>query len=856
MSDDFDSWLAKRPRWLQTAAAKAFRDPAFPRPDDFKALGDLCLAEARGIEADFEAAPTGMFAPGSSEDSLRLNRLKSVNGVNAMRKDASLDFGDASLCVVYGPNGSGKSGFARIVKHAAGAKTSRSVLPDVFGSSPEVPRAEIVYSKNGVETSAAWTASSAPIAELRHLHVFDTAAALSYVNDQNEPTYEPRRLRFITRLVEIADKVSSELRSRKDERARTVQAPSDLNSEAPLIFVQTMSADLSHDELRSKFPRAEDHERRRAELKRVLDAPALAATLADLDRRVGQISDLHGRLQGMAAALSDDGLDEWARKREAKHAARRAADEAAAVTFTKSALDGVGEDTWRRMWEAARSYSTLVAYKGVSFPKTDDALCVLCQQKLDDEAVRSRLLGFEEFVRGAVEQKAKEADGADRAHMETLPRLPAVEDWLQMFSGLTEAEEVAKSIHRAASETLHRMATAASRDEVSAVDFTPLLQLVSAHRAETDGERALLAAALKADERPKLQTELRFLRAVDWWHDNFKGILEELDRKKSLALLAAAERLSETTALTKKKGELAESEMTKAYRTRFEEERSALGAGHVRVALRDPKKTKGRLEYGVALSDARRDERIDAVLSEGESRIVALAAFIADMRGSDASYPLLFDDPISSLDCDFEQKVIERLVALARERQVIVFTHRLSLVVGIQEKLSEAANIQSLRSRWGRSGHTDTESCRTASCKTALNTLIEDRIRRAIRHRDAEDAAAYDAEIGNVATEFRIILERVVEDVLICGVVMRFRRDVQTKNKLSKLSRITPTDCALIESLMTKYSAFEHSISRELWPPIPEVDELRGDAVRLRNWVAEFTPRAVRVSTDAERSAS
>lgn len=50
--------------------------------------------------------------------------------------------------------------------------------------------------------------------------------------------------------------------------------------------------------------------------------------------------------------------------------------------------------------------------------------------------------------------------------------------------------------------------------------------------------------------------------------------------------------------------------------------------------------------------------RVAEVLSEGERRIVALAAFIADVTGRDTKAPFVFDDPISSLDQIFEEKVI------------------------------------------------------------------------------------------------------------------------------------------------------------------------------------------------------
>jgi hypothetical protein len=55
------------------------------------------------------------------------------------------------------------------------------------------------------------------------------------------------------------------------------------------------------------------------------------------------------------------------------------------------------------------------------------------------------------------------------------------------------------------------------------------------------------------------------------------------------------------------------------------------------------------------------------------------------------------------------------------------------------------------------------------------------------------------------------LVERSVEDELCSGVINRYRREINTLNKLQRLSAITPADCALIDGMMTKYSAFEHS---------------------------------------------
>src|SRR5699024_5981998 len=63
------------------------------------------------------------------------------------------------------------------------------------------------------------------------------------------------------------------------------------------------------------------------------------------------------------------------------------------------------------------------------------------------------------------------------------------------------------------------------------------------------------------------------------------------------------------------------------------------------------------------------------VLSEGEQKVLALADFLAEARLAGISAPIIFDDPVSSLDHRRVHEVSERIVDLSEENQVIVFTH-------------------------------------------------------------------------------------------------------------------------------------------------------------------------------------
>jgi len=245
---------------------------------------------------------------------------------------------------------------------------------------------------------------------------------------------------------------------------------------------------------------------------------------------------------------------------------------------------------------------------------------------------------------------------------------------------------------------------------------------------------------------------------------------------------------------------------------------------------------KGLVSQGTQLAD---------ILSEGEHRIVALAAFLADVTGRGSQSPFIFDDPISSLGQRFEEKTIDRLIELSADRQVIVFTHRLSFVSILNDKSdSEVSNIHIRRQPWG-TGEPGEIPLFGRRPDRALNALGNERVSRARTAFNEEGFDEYYPLGKAICSDFRILIERIVETVFLADVIQRHRRAVNTMGKVQELTKINLSDCNLIDEMMTKYSAYEHSQSQEAPVEIPEPDELASDIERMVDWHTEFKGRPI-----------
>jgi ABC-type histidine transport system ATPase subunit len=87
------------------------------------------------------------------------------------------------------------------------------------------------------------------------------------------------------------------------------------------------------------------------------------------------------------------------------------------------------------------------------------------------------------------------------------------------------------------------------------------------------------------------------------------------------------------------------------------------------------------------ISQVIRDKHsLSDILSEGEQKAIALAEFLTELRLEDCNAPVIFDDPVTSLDHHIIDQIARRLIELSKERQVVIFTHSIIFFNSIKQK--------------------------------------------------------------------------------------------------------------------------------------------------------------------------
>lgn len=863
----FDSileWSSSRPAWQRDALRRIIAEGKLSDQDKAE-LVQLCLKGQGAEGVILEAAPlvaAHVPAAATAGSAITLVSIGQVSGVNRLAAGQTLPFAPSGITVVYGDNGVGKSGYARILKRACRARFVGDLLANAFDpAAAGVASATIAYNEGATPaTPVAWANDGKPHATLSAVSVFDRDCATVHVRNENEVAFRPFGLDVPDELAAVCQAVKEALNAEQTRLKGiqdTVFLQPTFNVDTPVgKILSSLKATTKLASLEEMARLSEDEEGRLSQLNEDLARDPLRA--ATEQRAAAQT--LHRFSNDLAAALSttaDEPLSRLLALAEDSRDKQAAAKLAAETAFGDAVISGVGEKTWRTLWEAARRYSVEVAYPRQPFPpEATDTHCVLCLQTLPEDAA-ARMAAFECFVQADTEKAAGEAareyQVALRA-VETSPiRIAAFP--LRRQLALKSKATGAAVLRALAAARMRRWIALVSVDEPgtvhmpdSAPDPVPAVRQVVADMERYAGE---LMAAANPTGRKVLEDERNALRDRKALSVLLPKARAEIDRLAQLARLSKCVTETTTNAVTSLGNSIADQVITPRMRDRFQEEIQKLAASRVRVDIVRSGGKYGSPQYQVKLF-ANDRAKVHSVLSEGEQTCVALAVFLAELATAGHSSCLVFDDPVSSLDHRWRRKVAERLAEEAAVRQIIVFTHDLVFLNDLQtlaRQRSVPIKEISLTQTAAGAGIVH-EGLPWAGQKIPerLDNLEKD-ARAARLLYDAHDDEGYATAVSNFYNRLRSTWERALEDRAFCNVVNRHRDYIDAKN-LKRVTVLTETDTAVwasgFKTCCDVTDAHDPSRGRNASPPPP--GDLLKHVGELKDWAENLRVRQAAIT--------
>lgn len=853
------AWSQDRPAWQREALRRLMLSNELS-DEDINAFAEICKS-GHGLAEQRDVVPLAKeHVPDQATGSpVSLVSIFHHRGVNALAEDQTLKFGPG-LTVVYGDNGAGKTGYIRILKSACRARGPEKILGNVVSSTaPLAPVVAIKY-KVGAEPAPREWAGGNEDEFVSRVSVFDTQCAAVYLTEKTDVAFRPFGLDLFDKLVRACKAVRAKLES--EQRVLSTNALAALQTTIPegtavAKFLANVSSLTKPEAVQLLAQLSPEDEARLAFLdKSLLDLQANdpEKLVRQLTVRAGRVQALVRHLKEVEAALSDSALKAVF---DARTEGRRKSEEAKRLreaTFPQGLMQGTGTDAWTALWESARRLSQEHAYPGKPFPVVGDgAQCVLCQQDIDHAAAH-RLKQFEDFVVSTVERELRqirEVFTRQRiAFADLKTTTEAVDETLKEIR--IEHEAVADAIRAALASNEKRRAavvSALTEDKDLAADCAALVSVAAGAEglsAQIDERIRTLRTSANDQTRKSMTAEVQELRARKSLAAHQQAVLDDIERRKKFAAYGLCIDDTKTQAITAKSTAVTKAVVSQKLKKSFQDELVSLSFRDVEVELKELGGADGVFYHKLVLTRAPGVE-LPKVVSEGEQRCLSIAAFFAELSTADDLSGIVFDDPVSSLDFHWRNGVARRLVQESKARQVIVFTHDLVFLFALQqyaEKLGVEPLDQYVRHQSKGAGvcteelpwealHVKKKIGYLNSCWQAADKLSRD------GHQDA-----YEKDAKHLYGLLREAWERALEEVLLGGVIERYRPGVQTQ-QIAQIADITAEDCKAVEMAMTKCSTWlaGHDKAAAVRAPVPAPTELKADIEALATWVAAIRKR-------------
>ncbi|MBQ8540820.1 MAG: hypothetical protein IJ435_05015 [Clostridia bacterium] len=839
MDENICTWLNSQPAWVRKAS-ELFIKNGIITAEEIEELADICVLEVKGEDCSNIVLENSNILDMRQGKPFSITSISKIEGVNAISTDKALNFNPNGMAVVYGGNGTGKSGYIRILKMVSGAIYRENIRGNIYNAEKKAPKCEIeILSEDEKKILSCDLTKAAQHEIFRKIDIFDTKTAQGYIGDEKEATFEPWIFELFRILGNTATLIKETLMRRKNNaQLKELDIPDFLIDDEDIKRISKITHMSKIEEFMCEFTDDDKSELDSLRNKTQIEKNELAIKVRDRD--IENLKEVFEYYQTFEKFYSETNLEkiahyksDWMEKKEKLRLTKQL------LEATSDEIDhlGIENHVWEEFWKIARRVFEKTKRDGDADFTDVGGICPLCHQPISKNASK-RMTTIDDYVNGEVAKAEYEAKEkylkafnypTSKDNQEILRRISGFDNEL---GNLLKVNDVLAANGKLIREIKENAV------EIEVVDIRKALKQIADVIKRLKDEKEALIQANTTNEQTAIQSKIIKLEAKQFISMHLEQIRHNISVMGNMYTLDEAVRLTSTNRITAKSKELAKILITDAYVERFNNELKKLSGSGLTAQLVQCRGNKGKIPYKIQLCDAEGNPVSPKdILSEGESRAVALAAFFAESGGRDERSPLIVDDPISSLDYEYEKRVILRLAEAAECRQVVVFTHRISFVVGMSEQCTtigkvkfQEISLNAIRDRKGIPGKANIKAGRVVN---NLNALLNENVSK-LKKMD-ELSEGFDTERHYVCQQFRNCVEKSVEELLIGEVVLRFRKDVQTK-RIRCLKTITNEDCEIVDEMMTKYSAYDHSMSDET-PLIDfSVEEIEKDITAFLVW--------------------
>ena len=830
------TWGNRQPHWVREIVSIVLDHRRRLNETELSTVFDHCMVETEMAEGEISVVPNLSPPPSDqeTEERLELTELSFVENVNLLARNQVIQF-NPHMTVIYGENATGKSGYVRILKQLAAVRSAEAILPNVRTKAKNVnPEAKIGY-KVGSDPEAILWRGERGFQPLDRISAFDAKSVTIHLNKNLEFEYLPQSLSLFQYVNESVTAINTKLSDHLNEKFKrppVINYTFDEGSEIAKIMDNFDDAtDIQRLMTLSEVSQDEQYEAK--QLRKRINVLKAGATNSELEIARNDHA-LYKLLIQSTDAINDCDWTEYVSITNRISTAENDLKTLAKSEIQNSTDTESTSEQREHFIQSGQAY--LEALGRPDYPIAGDQ-CIYCQQELGTEAL-DLLRRYREHLRNPIHAELDKAKTKLATLISSISNIDCTTLTDRIQAKIDASEQVPNETLQEGLTFVQKVGLVLpkmkSGSVVSATDISnsakSVKRLAAASRSRSkEAINSLLTVGSEREE--EISRLIAQLRPLD---DRLalKSVVTEITQfvyyrrwsKRGEILSRTISNFGRSVTNESKKA--SRHVLNERFRKQFKLESQALLAPAVSLDFPGRKGTAARRK------SITKEHQLNEILSEGEQKVIALADFLAEVETRRGSSPILFDDPVNSLDHRRVERIAERLYQLSEQHQVIVFTHNIwfasSLIANFEHDRSKRTIYRLHGDTTNGSGVVTKRSRDVADRRQDYTNQIQSLIAQtectSIEHRGPIIANAYSL--------IRSWCEVVAEEDLLCNVFRRHYPNAMMTRLVDIKSDKLPDAIRVFSEVHQKAcrATEAHSSTIESYGfDVPTIEELKED---------------------------
>jgi len=780
------------------------------------------------------------FTPSSKK--VALTKLSEVTGVNKLAEDQVMEF-SPNITVVYGNNGVGKTGYSRVLKSQGYSFDNyNSILSNVHETQVG-QSARLDFNSDGSPFYLDWQGGRSE-SDLNSVSVFNSDCVNISLSNTRELLVIPKGFYLFTLVTNELAELTSLLKVQYVLYPIVLQWKDQLH-EATLqkIFIDALAHNSDKDLLTELSTFTDEHKttliKKEEDLKN-LNKATLEANLKNCNLMLIELASVIATVKYTQSHLTKTDWDAINSFNATLKTLKAKTQLGIAGLAEVNGLEQFDTDEFSNFLKSADAYIKLLSKE--NYPNNEDDTCVYCKQDLQSEQAKKLVENYGKILNDTTE---KEIAKYEKLKSEIFERVNLTTETITFHqptygiledSSIVQPQEIIDFNSKVLLFKKHVVNNTVEANLPFDINYLVIMQFLEAKQTELIASRDALIKLLAnlTQTETKFKAEIAELKDRKLLSVNKQGILTIVTNLLSRKLIDDNRLQFNPRSLSIKTTQAREELVAQDFQQKFTTELTLFRKQHLGVSLGFfSQQGSSRIRQNVANHD------INKVLSEGEQKTIALCEFLTELQLDTAIAPIVFDDPVNSLDHLIIQDVAKRLVDLSKERQVIVFTHNVIFYNAFFAQQKNALNsgvnfrFYNVATNGVNTGilSDGTPINKLSTYKGKLNIICNN----GIGDRNENEVAA------EGYAHLRTSLELLVSNTIFQEIVGRYRNNIMmTKFPTVKGDKIEEHK-AEIDTMFVRSSGYirAHSHPEEQHAP-PSLNDLKADFERFKTIENDF----------------